>query len=497
MKSYLRKAVSLLLAAVISLSGAAAFSGGTINTKFEYILWQIEANSLYTQDKGMSQVEMSYWNAYLERNPDQLERVVNDYLAKLDSHSVYLPAKQYEDGFSQLTGYIGIGINMQQTPEGVIVSGVNRSGPAFAAGVKAGDRITAIDGKDVTGMTSSQLAALSRGEAGTRIVLTVLRDGKTLDFLLVRRQIQQEYVSAEQVADGVQYVRIESMGSRGDLDDFRTVWHGLDEKDIRAVILDLRGNGGGLIDVAWGMANTVLEQKGAYMGAIQWREDQGGLEKHYAEGGGLPLNKLCVLVDQHTASAAEMLAGILKEVGGAEVIGQTTYGKGQGQYHLTMLDGSSRLVITSLEMHLPVAGCWEGKGITPTMTVRDNTSVAAYLADLPALNKAEKIVYGEQSAKVRALSGRLFLLGYAEGASDVFDTDLLSALRRFQKESGLTPRVVADSQTIEAVNAAVQKLDTKTQLLDNVYYTALDLCKQAAARPARYTASPGGGWRAA
>lgn len=497
MKSYLRKVVSLLLVVVISCSGAAAFSSGIINTKFEYILWQIESNSLYTQDKGMSQIEIDYWNAYLARKPDQLEQVVNDYLAKLDTHSMYLPAKKYEEGFSELTGYIGIGVSMQQTPEGVIVSGVNRSGPAFAAGVKMGDRITAIDGKDVTGMTSSQLAALARGEAGTKVTLTVLRDGKSVDFPLIRRQIQQEYVSAQTVADGVEYVRVESMGSAGDLKDFRAIWNGLDEKSTRAVILDLRGNGGGLIDVAWGMADAVLEKKNAYMGAIQWREDQGGLEKHYAAGGGLPLNKLCVLVDKNTASAAEMLTGILKEAGGAEVIGQTTYGKGQGQYHLPMPDGRSRLVITSLEMHLPQAGCWEGKGIVPTMTAKDNTSVARYLAELPALNTAEKIVYGKQSAQVRALSGRLFLLGYAAGASDVFDTDLLSALRRFQKDSGLPQRMVADHQTMQAVDAAVQKLDTQTQLLDNVYYTALDLCKQAAARPARYVTKTDGNWRAA
>ena len=79
----------------------------------------------------------------------------------------------------------------------------------------------------------------------------------------------------------------------------------------------------------------------------------------------------------------------------------------------------------------------------------------------------------------------------------MFDTDLLSALRRFQKEQGLTPRVVADRKTMEAVNAAVAKTTGGTQQLDNVYYTALDLCKQAAAKPARYQTTVNGGWKAA
>lgn len=98
---------------------------------------------------------------------------------------------------------------------------------------------------------------------------------------------------------------------------------------------------------------------------------------------------------------------------------------------------------------------------------------------------------------MRALSGRLFLLGYASGASDVFDTDLLSALRRFQKDKGLTQRIVADRDTMEAVNAAVAALDSGEQQIDKVYYTALDLCQEAAAQPARYQAAANGGWRSA
>ena len=495
----IRKIVCLLLAAVFCLSGAAAFDSNVINSKFEYVLWQIEDNSLYTQkpEDCMPQAEIDRWNTYLEEHPDQFDKVVNDYLKTLDTHSMYLSGNDYEEGFSQLVGYSGIGIGIQQTPEGAIISSVNRSGPAYQAGIQTGDRILAIDGKDVTRMTVTELAALTRGDAGTQVSLTVERDGGRMEFTLTRVHIQQEYVSSETVADGVEYIRVEAMGSQSDLDTFRTLWNGLDEKNTRAVILDLRANGGGLIDVAWGMADLMLETKGTYMGGIQWREDQGGMEKHYAIGGGLPLNEICVLVDENTASAAELLTGILKEAGGAEVIGCTTYGKGQGQYHITMLDGVSKLVITTLEMNLPQSGCWEGKGIEPTIAAGDSASTGGYLEGLEALDPAKPIVYGQKSEQVRALSGRLFLLGYASGASDVFDTDLLSALRRFQKEQGLTPRVVADRKTMEAVNAAVAKTTGGTQQLDNVYYTALDLCKQAAAKPARYQITVNGGWKAA
>lgn len=497
MTTRLRKIVSLLLCAVLALGSASAFSSDVINSKFEYVLWQIEDNSLYTQDKEMPRAEIDRWNAYLEEHPDEFDKVVNDYLATLDTHSMYLSAQEYDQGFSQLVGYSGVGIGMQQTPEGVMVTSVTRSGPAYVAGVQVGDRIVALDGKDASQMTNSEVAGLLRGEAGTKVRLTVERDGQQLEFILTRQHIQQDYVSAQTVSDGVEYIRIEAMGSESDLDAFKEIWDGLDEKGTRAVILDLRSNGGGLVDDAWGMADTMLEKAGVYMGAIQWREDQGGLEKHYSTGGGLPLNKICVLVDGNTASAAELLTGILKEAGGADVIGTTTYGKGQGQYHITMLDGVSRLVITCMEMNLPQSGCWEGKGIEPTIAVAGSTSVGGYLDELPALDTAAPVKYGQKSEQVRALSGRLYLLGYGSGASDVFGTELLSALRAFQKDQGLPARVVADAPTLAAVNAAAQKLADGETMLDDAYNTALELCKQAAAEPLRYVSQADGSWRAA
>ncbi len=493
----MKRIFSILLAVVLTLGSASAFSSDVINSKFEYVLWQIEDNSLFTQDTEMPREQIDYWNAYLEEHPEEFDRVVNDYLATLDSHSMYLSEQEYDEGFSQLVGYVGVGIGMQQTPEGVIVSSVNRSGPAYVAGVQVGDKIVQIDGQDASQMTSSELAEQMRGDVGTQVRITVERDGAQLSFVLTRQQIQQEYVSSQTVADGVEYIRIEAMGSEGDLEDFKAIWNGLDEKNTRAVILDLRSNGGGLVDDAWGMADTILEQAGVYMGAIQWREDQGGLEKHYSTGGGLPLNKLCVLVDGNTASAAELLTGILKEAGGAEVIGTTTYGKGQGQYHITMLDGVSRLVITCMEMQLPQSGGWEGVGIAPTISVSGSTSVSDYLQDLPALDTTATLKYGQQSEQVRALSGRLYLLGYTAGVSDVFDTTLLSGLRAFQQDQGLTARLVANPQTLQAVQQAAQELDNSQTLLDDAYNTALSLCIEAAAQPQRYTSLADGSWMAA
>ena len=497
MKTLTRRLLALVLALMLCVGGAGAYSSVFVNTYFDLLLWQIEDNSLFTEDREMSDEERAEINALLEEHPEDLERIVNEYLATLDTHSMYVTANEYEEGFSTLVGYVGIGVGVTMSPQGVILSEVFRSGPAREAGMQVGDRITAIDGADVTAFDTTQIANLMRGEAGTSVTVTVDRDGETLSFTLTRREIHQDYVSSKTVAPGVEYISIDAMGSMEDLETFREIWDGLDEKDTRAVILDLRSNGGGLIDAAYGIADIILEKKGTYMGAERWRSDMGGLKKHYATGGGLPLNKLCVLVDQNTASAAELLTAVLKEAGGAEVIGTTTYGKGQGQSHMSFADGS-RLIVTTLEMLDPNGDCWEGKGITPTLEITEDQTVDSFLDSLPALETGARIWYGEQSERVRALSGRLFLLDYSMSQSDVFDTELLSAVRRFRRdEMGCAPTLYADDKLIEAVNEKVSEITGGDYVLDTVYYTALALCREAAAQPARYIARADGTWRAA
>lgn len=488
-----RRLAALLLALALMFSSAAAYSSDYVETKFDFVLWQIEANSLFTEDKEMPEAERAEINAYLEQHPEDLERIVNEYLATLDTHSMYLTNTEYEQGFSTLTGYVGIGVGVQMTPQGVVISEVFRSGPAAEAGVRVGDRITAVDGTDVTAFSSSELAVLLRGEEGTSLQMVVDRDGQSLTFTVMRRHINQDYVSARTVADGVEYIRIEAIGSMGDLDSFREIWEGLAAKNTRAVILDLRGNGGGLVDAAQGMVDIMIEKEGVYLGALRWRSDNGGTQKQYSTGGGLPLNKICILTDQNTASAAELITGTMKEAAGATVIGENSYGKGQGQYHLTMLDGS-RLVITCMEMLLPQTGGYEGVGITPDIKITDDPTVASYLAGQPALDQAQTLWYGQQSEKVRALSSRLFVLGYGASASDVFDTTLLSALRQYQKAKGLTPRVCADRDTLSALQQDMAVLTDGDYRLDTAYYTAVDLCRQAAAQPQRYKVRESGAW---
>ena len=272
---------------------------------------------------------------------------------------MYLTAEEYQAGFSVLSGYAGIGIAVGRTERGLTVRQVMRHSPAAAAGIEVGDRLLSVDGEDVTGLGLDELTARLQGAVGSRVRVTVERDGRTLDFSMTRETILEENVTARQAAPGVEYISIAAFSSMNDAADFEAIWQGLDEKETRAVILDLRDNGGGMIDAAFAMLDLMLEQK-TRMAILHGRSDQGGDEVYLSSGGGLPLNKIVVLVSGNTASAAELMAGVLHEAGGATLVGAQTYGKSQGQYHLSL--NGDYLVLTCLEMQLPQSGSWEGQG---------------------------------------------------------------------------------------------------------------------------------------
>lgn len=497
----MKKFVALVMASAITFTSAAAFTG-TPQTQFDFVLQKIEQNSLFTQNNEMSSEEVAEKNAYIEQNPDKLQQVVNDYLKTLDTHSMFLTKSQYEQGFSTLVETSGIGVTVQNENGKMVVINVEKDSPAYNAGFKYGDNIIKINDISIENMDISQVGEMLRGQIGTKVKVTILRDNdEILEFNLTRQYITPSYVSDYTVEEGIEYIRIEAMGSQDDLEDFKEIWNGLDEKNTKAVILDLRSNGGGLVDVAWQIADMMIETKGTYMGGIQWREDQGGMEEYYSSGIGLPLNEICVLVDENTASAAELLAGVLKETGTAEVIGTTTYGKGQGQYHFDMLSSKYKLVITCMEMNLPISGCWEGKGIAPTIQISDNSDndiIDTALAQLPDIDVNSTIKYGDKSEQVQALSGRLYLLGYMDNIQDTFDTTMLAALREFQTDEGLTAGISAGEKTFEKLEAKINELKSFGNGTGDICYdTALELCEQAATQPIRYTSLSDGSFKAA
>ena len=493
MKKFAKRLAALALAAAVTVVPAGAVTqDGQSETWFDGVWALIDAFGLKAENDPY--VLQNYINKYLAEHPEEMYNVLNDILSLLDTHSMYLSSEEYSQGFATLEGFVGIGVGMQETTAGVQITEVMRFSSAEEAGLAIGDVIIAVDGADATGMTNAEVAERLRGEEGTAVSVTVRRMGHELTFTCMRRQVNQIYVSNKTMSPGVEYIKVSAMGSENDWTAFSEIWQGLDEKNTRAVILDLRGNGGGVIDVALKMADAMTEEEGVYLAGTRWRADMGGLEQTYSTGGGLPLNKIVVLVDGGTASAAELLAGSLQDTGAATLIGEKTYGKGQGQYHFDLINGD-KLVITTLELELPQQGSYEGVGLTPDLQI-ENREVSVQADLLTPLDTSRPLRFGDQSEDVYAMTERLALFGLIGEATATFDGEVADAVAAFCAQYGMEPALYASTELLEALDDAVQVLDGTTYLLDDQLQLALSVCQLAAKQPQRYTALPDGSWTA-
>ncbi|MDO4270853.1 MAG: S41 family peptidase [Eubacteriales bacterium] len=492
MKKIAKRLTALALAAIIlTVPAGAVTKDGESETWFDGVWALIDAFGLKAEDDPY--VLQNYINKYLQKHPDEMYDVINDILSLLDTHSMYLSSEEYSQGFSTLEGFVGVGVGLEQTASGVQISEVMRYSAAEEAGLQVGDLIVKIGGEDATGFTNAEVAERLRGEEGASVTLTVRRQGRDVTVTCVRRKVNQVYVSNKTLADGVEYIKVSAMGSENDWTAFSEIWEGLDEKNTRAVVLDLRGNGGGVIDVALKMADTMVTEKDTLLAGVRWRADMGGLEQTYSTGGALPLNKIVVLVDGGTASAAELLAGSLRDTGTATLLGSKTYGKGQGQFHLDLVNGD-KLVITTLELELPKTGVYEGVGLTPDLQI-ENRQVTVHVNNLTPLDASKTLRFGDSSDDVYAMTERLALLGLIDEARRSFDGDTLDAVAAFRQSYEMPPDLYASPDMLEALENAMRTLDGQTYLLDEQLQTALEICKLAADKPQQYIPLADGGWK--
>ena len=492
MKKTAKKLTALALSAALLTAPAGAITAdGQSETWFDGVWSLIDAFSIKTEHDPY--VLQNYINKYLEKHPEEMYDVINDILGLLDTHSMYLSSEEYSQGFSTLEGFVGIGVGLRQTAGGVQIGEVMRYSAAEEAGLQIGDLIVKIDGEDVSGAETADVASRLRGQEGTTVSVTVRRQGRDITVTITRRQVNQVYVSNSTLTQGVEYIKISSFASENDWQAFSEIWNGLAKKNTRAVVLDLRGNGGGLIDVAFKIANAMTPDKGVTLAGVRYRDDMGGLEETVSTGG-LPLNKIVVLVNGGTASAAELLTGILQDTAkNVTVIGEKTYGKGQGQMHLPLINGD-KLVITTLEMELPGQGCWEGRGLTPDIQV-GNSTVSVREDALHALDTSGTMYFGEVSDNIYAMTERLQLLGLIGEPTNTFNGDVLDAVTGFCSSYDLPAAAYASPEMLSALSDAISALSGKTYTLDMQMQSALEICRLAAAKPQQYSVRPDGTWK--
>jgi carboxyl-terminal processing protease len=272
------------------------------------------------------------------------------------------------DTSGELTG-IGIQIGLDEKTKKLTVIAPIDDTPAFKAGILAKDVITSINGKSTEGMDTNQAVSLIRGEPGTKVNLTILRNGQQKQFTITRARIEihpVEYSQKQTPAGNIGYVRLKQFSANA-AKEMRDAIKNLESKQVSGYVLDLRNNPGGLLYSSVEIARMLMD-RGAIVSTIDRR---GEVEREMANGRALTNKPLVVLVDKGSASASEILSGALQDNKRAVVVGSQTFGKGLVQ-SVRPLDDGSGLAVTIAKYHTPSGRDINKHGIDPNIVVNLN-----------------------------------------------------------------------------------------------------------------------------
>lgn len=291
------------------------------------------------------------------------EAALKGMFQSLDPYSNYYNEEETTEFNTDVSGnYSGIGIKFDGYNNYMRVVKVFAKSPAYMAGLKAGDYIVEINGEDVEGWTTSKAASYIRGETGTTVKLSILRDNEVFEVDVAREEIQAESCDFNILNEDVAYIKIEEF-NLSTAQEVERYLHAMKITGYNKLILDLRDNAGGYVDQAVLVARNFVP-KGVITTLKYKNSNKDKVYMSYSKENPF---KMVVLVNENTASSSEILAGALKD-NGVKLIGETTYGKGVFQSVYDLKDGGS-IKITRGQYFTPSGVCIDKVGITPDFVV--------------------------------------------------------------------------------------------------------------------------------
>jgi carboxyl-terminal processing protease len=388
-----------MLALVLTSLVVGAFAAGAGGT------WLLMRNRM--PQAGEAEEFGVFWEAWrlVDNNffgslPD-MQRVawgaIRGALATLDDpHTTFLEPQPRQREKEDLSGrFGGIGAYVTQTEDGRITLEPMPDLPAEQAGVQEGDILIRVDDTDVTPeMTVDSVVTLVRGEVGTTVRLTLEREGQAEPVVVevVRQDIPSPSVESRMLeeAEGVGYVRIFLFSGRTQM-ELEDALQELKDLGMTELVLDLRGNGGGLFDAAIDVASKFLDG-----GLVLYQVEKGAPEQEFRAKGRptWPEGSMVVLVDGGTASASEIVAGALQDRGRAILIGEQSYGKGSVQSVFDLSDGSS-VHITHAQWLTPERRQISGEGLVPDIQVSPTEEDRQQERDAPLERALEYLRTGQ------------------------------------------------------------------------------------------------------
>lgn len=425
----------------------------TVLTLFVFSLMAAPASALSSDgtylDLFMNLLDYMFQNYHGKINLDDVWRgAMNGMIDGMgDPYSDYLTAKEYAQLSQSLSGeYSGIGVTVEAIAGEYVVVAPMPGGPAERAGIMAQDVITQVDGVNVSDLSLADVAARLRGDAGTSVSVTVRRQGKEIVYRLVREPIRPQNIRIERPRPDVAVVRINEFTS-GTGQNLAAALAVLRDQGVKGIVLDLRNNPGGYVSEALQvMGLFVKDATGVQL------ETNFGTEQWGTGGDGSFADlKLVTLVNEGTASAAEIVAAGLQDYGVALVVGSRTFGKGVVQSFVELSNGDA-VKFTIAEYLSPLGHRIDHVGVKP------NVEVAA-AADQPPVyyRYNQDLQIGAVALDVLNLEQALLGLGLNPGKVDgYYDSDTALALIRVQEKAGLPETGILNEATAQALNAQVR-----------------------------------------
>jgi carboxyl-terminal processing protease len=358
------KRVLLLIVAAALLS---MFTGAVMAKRLPFQGEAYENLKIFTE--VLSHVESNYVE---EPDPEKLiHGAIRGMLRTLDPHSSFMPPDVYREMQVETEGrFGGLGIEITIRDDILTVVAPIEGTPAFRAGVQAGDQIVKIEGESTKDITLIDAVKKLRGPEGSAVTISLFRKGfaEPKDFTLTRAVIQIKSVRWKKLPDDIGYVRLRSF-QKSTTDELEEALHDLEEQNIRALVLDLRNNPGGLLEQAIAVSDEFLE--GGKLIVYTKGRLAGQNMKGYSKNDRAHLDyPMVILVNGGSASASEIVAGALQDLGRATVIGTQSFGKGSVQTIIPLSDGSG-LRLTTAKYYTPSGREINGKGIAPDIIIEE------------------------------------------------------------------------------------------------------------------------------
>ena len=288
-----------------------------------------------------------------------VEKSVTGLMQKLDPHSMYIPASEFHAVTDPLLGsFEGIGVSFRMEGDTITVINPIPGGPSEQVGIQAGDRIVKVDTQDVAGkkLSTTDVMRLLKGPTGTMVDVTVFRRGAQalIEFTITRDVIPTYSLDiAYIVSPGIGYMRLNNF-SATTYDEFHIALAELIEAGMKKLIIDLQGNTGGYLQAAVNVANELLKKRDLIVYTEGTNHPK---EMYFANGHGLfKTGELIVLIDEWSASAAEIVAGAIQDNDRGNIIGRRSFGKGLVQEQLNLRDGSA-VRLTVAKYYTPTGRC--------------------------------------------------------------------------------------------------------------------------------------------